>query len=64
MCLGLNTTDEERVVVVEDAEGDATVASPGDSPAGEVVSERLRRRVPARGESRGDELGDRGRDFV
>ena len=37
----LNTTDEQRVVVVEDAEGDAIVASPGDSPRLRTESVRL-----------------------
>ncbi len=41
----LNPADQEGVVVVEDAEGDAIVTAPCDSPAFQLVTERLRHPV-------------------
>ena len=64
MCSVFDTADEEGVVVVEDAEGDAIVASPCYSPAGQLVTERFRHPVWVCGQCCGDEFGDRGRDFV
>jgi len=60
----LDTADEERVVVVEDTEGDAVVTSPGDAPASELVPQRFRDPVRVGGQCRGNELGDGGRDLV
>lgn len=64
VCPVLDTADQEGVGVVEYAEGDAIVAASCDSPALQLVSERLRHPVWVCGQRCGDELGDRGRHFV